>query len=332
MEVGSELLWKASSAILLCFLVARLVSLVLSFSVPPSTADQVKEKGSKRTATVDLDREHSGHKKHLKSPVHGGGGGERLSKIRGSGGKKKKRVKFVDQAAKVVDLQEFLVKEMEVKGFGGVGRGENEGIERRECGDVGENVVDQKEKEDRLVGFEEGEGISGNVKDGDEGMLSDEEEWEGIERSELEKEFGRARDFVECGEKEVRFAMVGSNVMMELYGLQKVAMEGPCHEPQPMALKLSARAKWNAWQRLGNMSPEEAMERYIALLSNSFPGWMDDHSSVETERFPKEEIHSLSDANPNTCLVHHSTSASERTTESSDLTDAPTSSVNEAKE
>jgi len=250
MEVGSELLWKASSAILLCFLVARLVSLVLSFSVPPSTADQVKEKGSKRTATVDLDRDHSGHKKHLKSPVHAGGGGERLSKIRGSGGKKKKRVKFVDQAAKVVDLQEFLVKEMEVKGFCDVGSGENEGIERRECGDVGENVVDQKEKEDGLVGFEEGEGISGNVKDGDEGMLSDEEEWEGIERSELEKEFGRARHFVECGEKEGRFAMVGSDVMMEFYGLQKVAMEGPCHETQPMALKLSARAKWYRYSSL----------------------------------------------------------------------------------
>uniref|UniRef100_A0A7C9E532 ACB domain-containing protein n=1 Tax=Opuntia streptacantha TaxID=393608 RepID=A0A7C9E532_OPUST len=331
MEVGSELLWKASSAILLCFLVAGLVSLVLSFSVPPSTADQVKEKGSKRTATVDLDHDHGGHKKHLKSPVHGAGA-ERLSKIRGSGGKKKKRAKFVDQAAKVADLQEFFVKEIEVKGFGDVGGGENEGIERRENVDVGENGVDQKDEHERLVGCEEEERISRNVIDEDEGMLSDEEEWEGIERSELEKEFGKARDFVERGEKQGRFAMVGSDVMMEFYSLQKVAMEGPCHEPQPMALKLSARAKWNAWQRLGNMSPEEAMERYVALLSNIVPGWMDDHASDGTQKSSEEEIQSLSDDNPNARLAHHSTSANERPTESGDLTGAPTSSVDEVKD
>lgn len=80
------------------------------------------------------------------------------------------------------------------------------------------------------------------------GLDSDEDDWEGIERSELEKDFAAAANFVleSPGDTEGRLAMagVGSDVQMDLYGLHKIATEGPCHEPQPMALKLSARAKW----------------------------------------------------------------------------------------
>lgn len=113
---------------------------------------------------------------------------------------------------------------------------------------------------------------------------SDEEwEWEGIERSEVEKMFMAATEYV--GEK----GYIGNcddDLEMELYGLHKVAMEGPCRESQPMALKLAARAKWNAWQKLGNMSPEVAMERYISLLSDKVPGWMKDASAGMTEAEP----------------------------------------------
>uniref|UniRef100_A0A453DH72 ACB domain-containing protein n=2 Tax=Poaceae TaxID=4479 RepID=A0A453DH72_AEGTS len=31
---------------------------------------------------------------------------------------------------------------------------------------------------------------------------------------------------------------------LRLYGLYKIATEGPCTAPQPSALKLKARAKW----------------------------------------------------------------------------------------
>ncbi|XP_057721856.1 acyl-CoA-binding domain-containing protein 3-like isoform X2 [Arachis stenosperma] len=68
----------------------------------------------------------------------------------------------------------------------------------------------------------------------------DDDGWEGIERSELEKEFISASEFVVGGGGNG----LGSDVLMELYGLHKVATEGPCHEPQPMPLKLNARAKW----------------------------------------------------------------------------------------
>ncbi|XP_041017525.1 LOW QUALITY PROTEIN: acyl-CoA-binding domain-containing protein 3-like [Juglans microcarpa x Juglans regia] len=109
---------------------------------------------------------------------------------------------------------------------------------------------------------------------------SDEDDWEGIERSELEKAFAEAAKFVlelSSAGNEDRLAMagVGSDLQMKLYGLHKIATEGPCRDSRPMALKLSARAKWNSWQRLGQMSPEVAMEQYIKLLSDRVPGWME---------------------------------------------------------
>ncbi|KAJ6878659.1 hypothetical protein NC652_032255 [Populus alba x Populus x berolinensis] len=136
-----------------------------------------------------------------------------------------------------------------------------------------------------------------------------------------------------------RLASVGSDLQMELYGLHKIATEGPCREQPPMALKvyhsnflvekntmillslfgnlelsllplqpfhrlvwsksfsfsstldclqllcMSDRGHWlrcarNAWQRLGNMSPEAAMEQYIALVLERAPGWMEEKPSV----------------------------------------------------
>lgn len=82
--------------------------------------------------------------------------------------------------------------------------------------------------------------VENGVKEND--YNDDDDDWEGIERSELEKEFMAATEFV--NNEGDRLESVGSNVKMELYGLHKVATEGPCREPQPMPLKLSARAKW----------------------------------------------------------------------------------------
>ncbi|KAK4352173.1 hypothetical protein RND71_027691 [Anisodus tanguticus] len=98
------------------------------------------------------------------------------------------------------------------------------------------SVVDEvKLGENEAV--EVGEGLSKKT----DKKVTDEDsddDWEGIDRSELEEEFFKAVNFVD-GEN------LRSELMMQLYGLQKIAMEGPCHEPQPMALKVYARAKWN---------------------------------------------------------------------------------------
>ncbi|GKC82103.1 FERM/acyl-CoA-binding protein [Tanacetum coccineum] len=103
----------------------------------------------------------------------------------------------------------------------------------------------------------------------DTGLISDDDDdWEGVEKSDLQKIFGLAIDYYgKNGEN------LESDVEMELYGLHKVATEGPCHEDQPMALKVSAGAKWDSWKKLGHMDPDVAMKKYVALLAEKVPGW-----------------------------------------------------------
>ncbi|MED6113206.1 hypothetical protein PIB30_068733 [Stylosanthes scabra] len=160
----------------------------------------------------------------------------------------------------------------------------------QDCEEHRENCEDQREKECVQDSQEQREtecceeqrkteGITVKPFDDDD----DDDDWEGIERSELEKEFISASEYVVRGGGNG----LGSDVQMELYGLHKVATEGSCHEPQPMALKLNARAKWNAWQKLGNMTPDAAMEKYISVLSDKAPGWIKDTSTGTIELQPK---------------------------------------------
>ncbi|KAI3813397.1 hypothetical protein L1987_18119 [Smallanthus sonchifolius] len=99
------------------------------------------------------------------------------------------------------------------------------------------------------------------------------DDWQGIETTGLEKSFGAAVAFVD------RVNLIDNEVKIQLYGLHRVAIEGSCFEPQPMALKVSARANWNSWKRLENLGREDAMEQYIALLSEHVPDWMGRHAS-----------------------------------------------------
>ncbi|KAK1363744.1 ACB domain-containing protein [Heracleum sosnowskyi] len=118
---------------------------------------------------------------------------------------------------------------------------------------------DEVMEDEENVGFNVGEEVD---KDEEEGW---EDDWEGVERSELEKQFGAAVAFVNSKSNADRFSGVESTVKMELYGLHKVAIEGICMKPQPMALKVYSRAKWNAWKQLENMSREEAMEKQAQM-------------------------------------------------------------------
>ncbi|CAH8314183.1 unnamed protein product [Eruca vesicaria subsp. sativa] len=127
------------------------------------------------------------------------------------------------------------------------------------------DTVEESEHKMELNIREEGE-----KEEKDELSIEEEDDdWEGIERSELEKAFASASNLLEVSGKAEE---IGDEVKMELYGLHKIATEGSCRETQPMAIMVSARAKWNAWQKLGNMSQEEAMEQYLELVSKEIPG------------------------------------------------------------
>lgn len=116
------------------------------------------------------------------------------------------------------------------------------------------------------------------IEEGD-GIFYD--DWQGIETTELEKNFGSAVAFMGSKISADRVSLIDNEVKLQLYGLHKVALEGPCFESQPMALKISARANWNAWKRLENLGREDAMAQYIALLSRHVPDWMGNRVSED---------------------------------------------------
>ncbi|XP_062227171.1 acyl-CoA-binding domain-containing protein 4-like [Phragmites australis] len=124
---------------------------------------------------------------------------------------------------------------------------------------------------------------------GDDSSHGSDSDWEGVESTELDEEFSAASAFVAAS------AASGTSVpeesQLRLYGLYKIATEGPCTAPQPSALKLKARSKWNAWHKLGAMPTEEAMQEYITIVNELFPNWAGGSS---TKRKDEDHITSAS--------------------------------------
>lgn len=103
------------------------------------------------------------------------------------------------------------------------------------------------------------------------------DDWEGVESTELEELFGAASTYV-ATMVTVPGVKPSSDAMLQLYAYYKIATEGPCSTSQPNAWQPTARAKWNAWQKLGNMPQEEAMQKYVGVLTAINPTW---HQSQE---------------------------------------------------
>lgn len=127
--------------------------------------------------------------------------------------------------------------------------------------------VSEKEK---LIGEEEKEKYDTSC--GDES----DDDWEGVESTELDEAFSAATAFVAttAADRSVS-SKVSNDLQLQLYAFYKIATEGPCSTPQPSAIKMTAKAKWQAWKKLGAMPPEEAMQKYIAIVTELFPTWLD---------------------------------------------------------
>ena len=82
-----------------------------------------------------------------------------------------------------------------------------------------------------------GESVDGGDDDYDD-------DWEGVESTELDEAFSAATAFVAAAAADRLSQKVLNDVQLQLYGLYKIATEGPCSTPQPSALKMTARAKW----------------------------------------------------------------------------------------
>ncbi|XP_010482744.1 PREDICTED: acyl-CoA-binding domain-containing protein 1 [Camelina sativa] len=110
---------------------------------------------------------------------------------------------------------------------------------------------------------------------GDDEDDEDDDDWEGVQSTELDEAFSAATAFVAAAASDRLSQKVSNELQLQLYGFYKIATEGPCTAPQPSALKMTARAKWQAWKKLGAMPPEEAMEKYIDLVTQLYPAWVE---------------------------------------------------------
>ncbi|PSN29030.1 Acyl-CoA-binding domain-containing protein 5 [Blattella germanica] len=55
-------------------------------------------------------------------------------------------------------------------------------------------------------------------------------------------------------------------LMLRFYAYFKQATEGPCTASRPAFWEVVKKMKWDAWNKLGNMSQEEAMNNYVEEL------------------------------------------------------------------
>lgn len=62
-----------------------------------------------------------------------------------------------------------------------------------------------------------------------------------------------------------------NELSLRFYSYYKQATEGPCQKPKPAFWEVVKKAKWDAWNRLGNMSRNEAMENYVEELKKVIP-------------------------------------------------------------
>lgn len=56
---------------------------------------------------------------------------------------------------------------------------------------------------------------------------------------------------------------------LKFYALYKQATVGRCNTLQPWAFNVVDRAKWDAWNSLGNMSKQSAMLKYCEHYANT---------------------------------------------------------------
>ena len=59
-------------------------------------------------------------------------------------------------------------------------------------------------------------------------------------------------------------------MMLMFYAFYKQATVGSCNLPKPAFWDVINKAKWNAWSKLGDMTKEDAMRRYVEEIKKVF--------------------------------------------------------------
>ncbi|XP_068621886.1 acyl-CoA-binding domain-containing protein 5 [Battus philenor] len=99
----------------------------------------------------------------------------------------------------------------------------------------------------------------------------------------LEEKFNAAVNVIRSLPKSGSY-QPSNELMLRFYSYFKQATEGPCDKPKPGFWDVVSRAKWESWNKLGNMTKEEAMQAYVDEL----------HKIVETMSYNSDVASFLS--------------------------------------
>jgi diazepam-binding inhibitor (GABA receptor modulating acyl-CoA-binding protein) len=58
----------------------------------------------------------------------------------------------------------------------------------------------------------------------------------------------------------------GDDMLLRLYALYKQGTQGDAGDKRPGVFDLVGRAKYDAWKALAGTAPEDAQQRYVALV------------------------------------------------------------------
>uniref|UniRef100_A0A8D1GB49 Acyl-CoA-binding domain-containing protein 6 n=1 Tax=Sus scrofa TaxID=9823 RepID=A0A8D1GB49_PIG len=61
--------------------------------------------------------------------------------------------------------------------------------------------------------------------------------------------------------------------LLYLYARYKQVKVGNCNTPKPSFFDFEGKQKWEAWKALGDSSPSQAMQEYIAVVKKLDPDW-----------------------------------------------------------
>jgi len=81
--------------------------------------------------------------------------------------------------------------------------------------------------------------------------------------SQLDDLFNCAASFVQTQALADDGKKLDQSQQLEIYGLYKSAIIGPCNEPRPGMFNPKGRAKWDAWKQVSDLTKAEAQQAYV---------------------------------------------------------------------
>ncbi|XP_056642539.1 acyl-CoA-binding domain-containing protein 6-like [Diorhabda sublineata] len=78
-----------------------------------------------------------------------------------------------------------------------------------------------------------------------------------------------------------------NQILLTLYGYYKQGTEGTCKVPRPSWYDLRAKSKWEAWNKLGNLSQEDAKKKYIETVKTVDPTFDEDIQEAPSQQWIK---------------------------------------------